>query len=296
MQVFSQVVVLFLLMLCGLGAVKGKVIPESGIQGLNKMVMYFSLPCLTFVKLQQEAGPELMQALWQVFWMGGASILLFGLIAWFLFRKETAKRRTVFTSMAMFANAGFMGYPILTAAFGEDNLIYGILYVAVFNVLTWTVGVMLFDKESVKLKKLCTNPSLIAVILGLICFVGSIRVPAILHDAMTLLGSTTTPLAMFVIGARLSQLRFSHLKDKSLIAACALKLLVYPLIMYFVSGALGAPTMVQATLTLCTAMPGAAVVAIQAEHYQGDGALASRSIALSTALSIATIPLIMLLL
>lgn len=295
MQVLGQVVVLFLLMMCGLAAVKGKVIPEGGIQGLNKLVMYFALPCLTFVKLQQEASPDLMVALVQVFWMGGAAVLLCGGISWLLFRKETAKRRAVFTGMTMFSNAGFMGYPVLTAAFGEANLIYGIIYVAVFNLLNWTVGVMLFDRDSVKLKKLCVNPSLIAVVLGMICFVGKIRLPGIFTDAMNMMGSTTTPLAMFVIGARLSQLKKADIRDTRLLAACGLKLIVYPLLVYFGAGLLNAAPMVRATLTLCTAMPGAAVVAIQAEHYHGDGALASRGIALSTALSIATIPLIMLL-
>ena len=60
MDVMNQVLVLFLLILCGFTAVKAGWIREGGIQGLNAMVLYFSLPCLTVAKLQQEASPGLM--------------------------------------------------------------------------------------------------------------------------------------------------------------------------------------------------------------------------------------------
>ena len=56
MDVMNQVLVLFLLILCGFTAVKAGWIREGGIQGLNTMVLYFSLPCLTVAKLQQEAS------------------------------------------------------------------------------------------------------------------------------------------------------------------------------------------------------------------------------------------------
>ena len=74
MDVMNQVLVLFLLILCGFTAVKAGWIREGGIQGLNAMVLYFSLPCLTVAKLQQEASPGLMLELSQVFVIGAVSI------------------------------------------------------------------------------------------------------------------------------------------------------------------------------------------------------------------------------
>ena len=81
--------------------------------------------------------------------------------------------------------------------------------------------------------------------------------------------------------------------DLNLLLACALRLIVLPLIIYYLTGLFGAADMVRITVTLCTAMPCAAVQVIQAETYHGNGPLASRGVALSTALSMVTIPVLL---
>lgn len=293
MSVISQVLVLFLLMLCGLWAAKAKWLDNGGIGGLNKLVTNFSLPCMIISKLQQEADPHLMPELLSVLWMGGCAILLCGLIGRVVFHRAAESRRKIFTGMTMFSNAGFMGFPVLIAAFGEENLIYGIMYVAIFNALNWSAGVAIFDRKALSLKKIFTVPSLLAAIVGIILFLCKIHLPDVLCEAMDLMGSTTTPVAMFIVGARLSQLRAKDLQDAPLLLACGLRLILLPLIIYFLSGLLGIGGMIRSTLTVCTAMPCAAVQVIQAETYGGDAPLASRGVALSTALSMITIPLLL---
>ena len=296
MDVIAQVVMLFLLMLCGFGSSKVRLIPAEGIAGMNKLVVCFALPCLMVSKLQQSVDPALTRDLTAVFVTGGITILLFGLLGRFVFfRNEDAPRRAVFTSMCMFSNAGYMGFPVLNAAFGPYKLIYCVLYVAVFNLLGWSVGVMLFDRSALDFRKLLKVSSLIAAILGIVLFLLEIRLPKVLLDAMEAMAGLTTPLAMFIIGTRLAQLRVSDLRDVKLLFTCALRLLVFPVLTYLLLRLIGVSDMVRAVVTLCTAMPIAAQVVIQAENYNGDGALASRGVAVSTLLSIATIPVILLL-
>ena len=295
MDVIAQVVVLFLLMFCGLLSCKARLISDAGIAGMNKMVVYFALPCLIVGKLQQDADPMLMRDLIAVFLTGGATMLLFGLVARFLlFRGEDAPRRAVFASMCMFSNAGYMGLPVLNAAFGPENLIYCVMYVAVFNLLGWSVGVMLFDRSALSIRKIATVPSLLAAVLGIVLFLLRIRLPGVVIDAMDSMAGITTPLAMFIIGTRLAQLRLSDLRDVKMLFACALRLLILPVLTYLLLTLFGFDGIVRATVTLCTAMPCAAQIVIQAENYHGDGALASRGVAVSTLLSIATIPIILL--
>lgn len=296
MDVMNQVLVLFLLIFCGFVAAKAGWIREAGVQGLNATMLYFSLPALTVAKLQQEASPELMRELAQVFLLGGASILVCGALAWYaVFRKESRPRRAVLTSMAMFSNAGFMGFPVLSAALGADKLIYGVVYIGVFNLVNWSIGIGLFDRGAVSWKRLLRVPCLIASVLGLVLFVAGIRLPAPVTSALDMLGQTTTPLAMLIVGARLVQLRASDLRDMKLLLACALRLAVFPLAVYGASRLLGVAETVCASVTLCTAMPCAAGLVVQAETYGGDGAMASRGVAVSTLLSAASIPLILLL-
>lgn len=297
MDTLSQVVQLFLLMLCGYAAVKLRWIGDQGIGGLNALVLNFSLPCLTIAKLQQRADPALLGDLTTVFVLGGLSMIVSGLLAWFaVYRREQPTRKAVLTSMCMFSNAGFMGFPVLSAAFGADKLIYGVIYVAVFNLLNWSIGVVLFDPSALSWKRLLRVPCLTASIVGIILFIGNIRLPQMLTGAMSLMGDTTTPLAMFIVGTRLTQLKLSDMRDGPLLLACVLRLLCFPLMVYGLTGLLGVGWMPRAVVTLCTAMPCAAGLVIQAETYRGDGALASRGVAISTALSIGTIPLMLLLL
>ena len=154
---------------------------------------------------------------------------------------------------------------------------------------------MLFDRSAVSIRRILKVPSLMAAILGMALFVLGIRLPGVLFDAMEAMGSVTTPLAMFIIGTRLTQIRMNDFKDVKLLTTCALRLLVFPLVAYALLTLCGFGGMVRNVVTLCTAMPCAAQIVMQAETYKGDGALASRGVAVSTLLSIATIPIILLL-
>lgn len=295
MAVFLQVITLFLLIFCGFFSAKGKLVDENGISTLNKIVLYFALPALTLYGLQKDASPELIHDLILVFFISLAIMILSGLIAYFLYRSEPNERRSVLTNLSMLSNSAYMGYPVVIATLGEDMLIYAVVFVGAFNLMCWTFGSFFFGGISaIQPKKLLTNPSLIAVLVGLVLFLTGWRLPGFINDALSMMGNVTTPLAMFVIGARLIDLRFAHLQDWKLLLACALRLIIFPaavLLLRFT----GLPAAVVSVLYICTAMPCAATTAMQIEMYHCDNSLASRGVALSTAFSILTLPLMLLL-
>lgn len=294
MQVVSQVTVLFLLMALGYLAAQGRILNKSAFEGINKLVLFFTLPCLTFAKLQREAAPGQMGELAETFLLATVFMLLCVAVGFLYTRGQPEKRRAVFLNMAMFSNCGFMGYPVIIAAFGEEKLIYAVMYAASFNLLTWTVGVYLYaGRAGLSLKKLLLNPTLIAVVLGVLCFGLAIRIPQIPLDAMTLLGDTTTPLAMVIIGGLLAGLKLNDIKDGMLLLSCLMRLIVFPLAVLGILLALRVPRGVLEGVFVCTAMPASTATAMQAEFFKGDGPLASRGVALSTALSVITIPLML---
>lgn len=296
-MVLTQVAVLFLLMALGYFAARKRILDQDAFNGINKLVLFFTLPCLTFAKLQQDAVPGQMGELAETFLIAVISMFACGAAAMLYTKRESSARRSVFIHMAMFSNCGYMGYPMILAALGQEKMIYAVMYVAAFNFLTWTVGVYLYaGKSGLSLKKALLNPTLIAVILGLLCFAFSIRLPQIPLDAMTMLGDTTTPLAMVVIGARLADLVPQDLKDGMLLFSCLMRLIVFPLAIFGILLLLRVPQGVREAVFVCSAMPGSTATAMQAEYYNADGRLGSRSVAVSTALSVLTIPVILLLL
>lgn len=295
MQVLLQVLTLFLLMLCGFYAAKSKLLDEKAFAGLNTFVLTFAQPGLILSSMQRDRSPDLIRDLLMVFLFTCIIIAVSGLIGSRIFRKEGPRRRSVLINLLMGSNCGFMGYPVIIAALGQDALIYACLFVSGFNLMMWTVGAYYFGgREAMRPKQLLKNPSLLAVIFGMALFLTGWRLPAFINDGLSMLGNTTTPLAMFVIGAKLVTLRKEHLTDRPLLTACGMRLLILPLAVLLLSFT-PMPKMVVNTLYLCTAMPCAALTAMMSQEYGGDGALASRAVALSTALSIATVPLMLLL-
>lgn len=296
MTVLMQVLTLFLLMLCGLWAMRKNVITQQGLTGLNAFVLNFAQPALIIAKLQQEASLQLLQELLWVLVLACVIMGVSGMIAHRVFRNQEKARRSVLSVLSLASNCGFMGYPVITAAFGEDALIYAVMYVTSFNLMSWTLGAYYYGgRKAMQPRQLLTNPSLLAIALGMTLFLTGWRLPGFVNDALNMMGGTTTPLAMFVIGARLISLRLEHLADRPLMLACAFRLLIFPamvLLLRFTP----LPEMVVASLYLCTAMPCAALTAMQAELFGSDKELASRGVALSTALSMATIPLMLLIL
>lgn len=295
MTVFLQVMTLFLLIISGFCAAKFKLLDDKGLRGLNTLVLTFAQPALILSKLQTPASPELISELAWVFVLTCVTIGIAGGISFALFAKEAPQRRAVLTNLSMVSNCGFMGYPVITATMGEGALIYAVLFVTAFNLMCWTLGAFFFGgRKAMQPLKLLTNPTIWAVIGGLTLFLTGWTLPDFINDALSMMGSTTTPLAMFVIGARLISLRLVHLKDLKLLMMCGLRLLVFPamiLLLRFTP----LPEMVVSSVYLCTAMPCAALTAMQAERYDCDRELASRGVALSTALSMATVPLMLLL-
>ena len=293
MQVLLQVLTLFLLMLCGFIARKSRMMGGEGFSALNKLVLFFAQPALILSSMQQSSSPELIRDLAWVFVLACAAMALSGFVALFFFRREAAQRRSVLTSMAMVSNCGFMGFPVITAALGEEALIYAVIYVAAFQLICWTLGAYVFGgRSAMRPGELFRNPSLLAVLGGLVLFLTGWRLPGFVNDGLSMMGSVTTPVAMFVIGSNLVGLTPAHLSDRPMLTACGLRLVAAPL-MVLLLRLTSLSGLVVNSLFLCTAMPCAALTAMMAELYQADSVLASRGVAVSTALSMVTVPLLL---
>ena len=295
MTVLLQVMTLFLLMLCGFTAAKARLMNDQNLRGLNTLVLYFAQPALILHRLQTPASPELIAELVWVFVLACVTIGLAGVISFRLFAKEDADRRAVLISLSMLSNCGFMGFPVIIATMGDGALIYAVVFLAAFNLMAWTLGAYYFGgRKAMQPQKLLKNPTIWAIAAGLFFFFTGWSLPGFANDALDMLGSTTTPLTMFVIGARLISLRREHIRDTKLLLMCALRLVIFPL-MILLLRLTPLPEMVVSSVYLCTAMPCAAMTAMQAELYDSAKELASRGVALSTALSMATVPLMLLL-
>lgn len=217
-----------------------------------------------------------------------------------------ASDRRLYLFMTIFGNVGFMGFPVVQSVYGTEGLFYAAIVNSVFNIFVYTFGVVLMGGteqadgdslkkrvEQIKWKKLLLTPAVIGTAVGIIIFVFRIPLPAIIADTCGTLGDLTSPLAMLVVGANLSGMKFKDvLTNMRMNIYVLLRQIVLPLIFWLVIRLFIKHEVVAPTLLLMSCMPVANTTALFATEYNGNEKLASQGIFLTTLFSLISFPLI----
>ncbi len=285
-------------MLMGVGFVceRTRLLNEHVIKGFVELLVLIVTPCLIVHAFERPFEAHLLAGLG---WAAAAAILahVLGIAAGLVcFRNvKTQTRTNVLRFAVIFSNAGFMGIPLEQALLGNDGVFFGAVYVAVFNLLCWSYGlvVMCGSLKDVRIRSLIINPGTVGIAFGLPLFLFSCRLPDVVDTPVKMLADLNTPLAMIVIGYYLSKASFvSVLKCVPAYVAAVLRLIAVPscllgvlvLCRQFLNG-----TMAVAIVTAASA-PVAALTTMLAARYEKDVPISVGLVAGTTLLSILTMP------
>ena len=196
--------------------------------------------------------------------------------------------------MTIFSNIGFMGYPLLDAMYGSEAVIHAAIFNLLYSVLIYTYGIRKMktggEREKLNLRQLL-NVGVISCIIAVTLYISNLQVPALLEDTANRLGAITGPLSMLVIGDSLAQIRLKELfTDVRLLIFSALKLLLVPALLLWVLGFFITDPMFCGVCLVMTATPVGSMTVMLAQQYGGDYRLTSKGVALTTILSVATMP------
>lgn len=298
-MVVNQVCILFLMILIGFCLRKKQLLNTELNNGLVSLLLTVTVP-FTIINsfLHIKYSVTVLHQMAIAF--GGVVFIHFlaTLLGWLFFRRYPAQTRNILWFAVIFSNSGFMGLPVLESLYGKPGVFYGSIYIVVFNLLVWTLGVYLFEgKMDLKsLKQALLNPAIIAVAIGFILFAFSIKPLTAIATTLEMVAGTTTPLSMIVIGSMLADLKLAEFFDGLTVYYGSLaRLLIVPLMGLPIFRLMGLPVNIYRVILMTAAMPVGTMTAILAEKYGADTSLASRLVVISTALSILTIPLISLL-
>jgi predicted permease len=259
------------------------------------------MPCALFSAFPRTFEPDSFQIFLKSA-LGGAVVIVVAIIvAHLIFRPRSFTKNFHEHQFAfIFNNASFLGYPLTLAIFGPSALIPYSGFILVFNLALFSYGVWLFERTLTwrHLRDIFFNHNIIAVLLGLICFLFSWPVPPPLTQAASYLAALSTPLSLLCIGFMLSQVHLSSQWRHSgrFIITCLLQLTLMPLLTFIALTLLGLPAATKQVLVLLQALPTATSLAIFAEKYGGNKDEASELVIASTVLSAITLPIIMWLL
>jgi predicted permease len=316
-KLIYNVAVLFIMMLPGVILKKCKLSTDGLGKGLSNLVLYIAQPALIFnAYVRPYDSAVLVNAIWVLVFSIIAHVI-FTAITLALYKKEPDATRRMLRFATIFSNAAFMGIPLIQEVLGADATIYASIYNITFNAFLWTLGVNICTKDRdidgdgksdeahLKSKgqgsivKAMLHPTMIAAFLGLFFFFLPIEgyIPEIVTDCLTRLANLVGPLSMVVLGLRLADIDLKgFFKEKSLYIFIALRHVVLPVIIFAIIRVvmifLSFDSAVLESVLIMASAPAATSATMFAEKYDCDAAYVSKLVAVSTILSLLTMPLI----
>lgn len=295
LTVGQQVLIIFILISVGFICGKTRLIKEDGASCLTDIVLYAVTPCLMIEAFQRDFDASMLTNLLITAAAALGVHLLSILIAALCINDRDKPRRTVLRFSVIFSNCGFMCLPLEQALLGEDGVFYGSVFIAVFNIVLWSYGLVMMsgDKKQLSIKKLALNPGISGVLIGIVFFVCSIRLPEILMAPISFLSGLNTPLPMLVIGYYLYRSNLiDAVKDVKSYIAIALRLVVIPVLSLAILYWWGLRGTLLLSTVIAASAPVAASTTMFATKFNKDIAASVNLVSLSTIFSILTMSLI----
>lgn len=299
--VIYQLITMVILMIVGVILHKKNFLSAANAKGLSIVLTRVAVPCNMVVLLQRDYSPEIFKG-FLVTCLATYGMCCIGALMFFIVGKamKMDKRNLgLFSGGGVYSNVIFMGQPLILAMYGAEGLIFCVAVMFTCNVFLFTVCSILFamgseNKKTLKamFKEICTSLICLSAVVGVFCFVNSIRLPQPVYDVLQYSANTTICLSMIYIGTLLAAANVREIfKDKVVYIFSFFTLIVMPIITKlicstFMSG------MALSVLVVLMATPAAAALPSFADQYGADEKRASEYTFVSTIFSVLTLPLV----
>lgn len=297
MIVLQQMAVLFIIMVIGFWAFKKNMIDSTTSKKLSSIVVNIANPAMILSGVigdtSQIQGRDLILTI-------TASLIVYiALLAIGIILPKIlaipAKSVGTYSVMTVFSNIGFIGFPIISAVYGSGALLYASIFLIPYNILIYTYGIQMMkqgDKEAFHWKKVI-NIGVIFCIISIFIFITNIPIPNWIANTISTLSSLTAPLSMMVIGASFATMNIKKLFcDGKLLLFSIIKLLVIPIIGTLIAKQFIHNYALCGVIMIMLSTPVGSMTAMLAQEYNGDYELASKGVAITTLLSVLTIPIV----
>lgn len=294
----EKIVEMFLILFAGVIAFRVDIIDHQTNKRLSGLLLQVICPAMLFMSYQIEFRQERFLGLVLTAALGVASMVAAIVVIQFLVPDKGRANAEIERLSAIYSNCGFIGIPLINGILGSEGVFYITAYITVFNLIIWSHGLALMT-GSADIKNVVRQfiqPATIAIGLGIACFLARIQVPSIVAEPMKMVGDMNTPLAMLVAGCNLAESNLlSALKRPRTYWISFLKLLAEPLLALLILAFVPVNLMVKLAVLVASACPTCAMGTMFALQYNRDSNYASELFAITTLLSLFTIPLVVFL-
>ena len=298
---FEKMVVLFTILFAGFFCGKAGIMDVESNKSLSRLVANLTNPMLVLASVMTDerllSPAEVLQV----------TLLAAGCYAFLIASSLLLPRllhlgpreRGPYRFFYIFSNIGFMGYPLVRAMFGEGAMFHLTIFVLFFQLVCWSYGAQTISGEGrFRLSwRILKTPGVLSALLAYAIYLSGVHIPRIVADVVKTTGEITSPLAMLILGCALSQCSLRDVFGRPKLYLLALvKLIVVPLAAFFVLRTFIKDPLLLSLTTVVLAMPAATNATILTYQNHGDDRLAASGVFLTTLLSVASVPGLMLLL
>ena len=300
MENLEVMVVLFIIVVLGYVLCKLGYMGDKFDQKLSAIVIDITCPALILSSVMGDVLPDrtLILPLLGVGFLTYFILLVFGFFVPRLITKNRDDQGMIGFAL-MFANVGFIGYPIVSSIFGPKAIFYAALLNMPNTFFIFTAGVMLAKGEySIRQlnPKVLFSPAMIAAFAAALIVALNLHTPDLIARPITMVGNITVPAALMVIGSSMARLPLKQIIGSwKVYVSSAVRLVVVPVSLYFLFRVCGVSDAINDINTVVIAMPVASFGTMFCMKYGRNPALMTEITFITTVASILTIPLITML-
>lgn len=306
LTVFLKIAAIFAMTAIGCAASKTGILPAESKKYLSNLLLFITSPCMIIGSMtSQTLDAHTFELMIQivagsfVFFIAamGISFLIVKLMR--CDRDDAGVLMVIITAV----NTGFMGFPVTKAIFGNTYFFLMVIQNIVLNIYLYSMMVYQMNygfrkKEGIKgmlmpMLNMCTY----ALIIGLVLMLLKVRLPDILADFINTIGDATIPVSMIVVGVQLSESSIRKmLTNKRLITASLCNVILIPVLTFLAVNWLPLAPESKLILIFAAAFPCAVVSTAIALKENRNVALMAEGVAMTTLLSMGTLPVAAILL
>jgi malonate transporter len=300
--ILGAVIPIFGLVACGYLAGRFRLVTQASSEALNQFVYAFALPAMLFIAVYRGSPDEILSGYFLLAVLGAT--LGTALVGFFVSRylnNAGPAESTMRALNASFANTGYLGIPLVTAAYGDRAALPAALATVATNIISFALAIVcleLFVKPRSggvrrALSGVARSPLIWPIALAIVLVSLEVKVPLPVERFTTLLAAAAGPCALFAIGLFVSQLSIRAGAAASW-QSSLLKLVLHPLLMALLAFCiLPVDPFWAKVAVVCASLPLGATAFVLAQRYKLLEAETSTGAVISTAASLVTVSLLM---
>lgn len=297
-----------LLIVLGFIAAKVDWVRPAAVKDLTNLVFYILTPALLFRTMASVKLGELDFSSILVYFLA-VGLVFVGTMLVFGFNTLAAARALAHT----FSNNVMIGIPLVGLVYGQEGLVTLLTLISVHALVLLGSGTVVFELAQARqfssegrpqglartlgqaIKNSVIHPIPLPIIAGLLYAQTGWGIPGVVDKPLQLLGSALGPMALLLVGITLAYSKLGSMIRPAMRIA-VVKTVVHPILFLGVAWLLGLRGIPMAAMALAAGLPVGANVYIFSQRYGVAQEEVTACIALSTGLSLFTLPVVLLVL